>query len=542
MAFLSIAVGTIVGRPLLIRLIALLHSTSDQALLACHMALSSREQLGKGGGLLDPQRPLKKAISGALDEGTSGQWDVEARNAERFGSEPLDVVPECFAFLLPNRQKRRRCARLRPSTKEVVLEGFLQLVEGRDGTSGEGFESCPRGLLQAVDVVPRVSGAVVGHDGRKRQLRRDPGFQDLQGEWGAEVQVLICRSFALCPLDHRVHAALQVDDTMEASSKLLIGVRRTLTSGPVGVGAYDGTRGRRNHHEATGRVVPPLRCLARRRGPARPTGRLHLLLPRRRRGVRSSTRRLRLLLRWRRNRQGRLPGQLGLEALTDSCQMLHLSPEFRHLLSGYGHSGSMYIAGCSGGDDDDVKVLEKWDGSSLNDAEKGALVGALGRELRVEKGEKIGAPSERAGAVARSGIGESDRMGEMSGKLGRWRHLQMVLFLCSVPLQLSSGQSIEKQVSVDGLVLTWKVVLWNEIGTTDDPSNSKDGKTTGHSKSNNSTGLDVLYACLGVVAVVLLAVFLFKLWQKKKREEQHARLLRLFEEDDELELELGLRD
>ncbi|URD83670.1 hypothetical protein MUK42_23225 [Musa troglodytarum] len=28
-----------------------------------------------------------------------------------------------------------------------------------------------------------------------------------------------------------------------------------------------------------------------------------------------------------------------------------------------------------------------------------------------------------------------------------------------------------------------------------------------------------------------------KMWQKKKREEQHARLLKLFEEDDELEVE-----
>ncbi|KAJ9538165.1 hypothetical protein OSB04_030898 [Centaurea solstitialis] len=32
------------------------------------------------------------------------------------------------------------------------------------------------------------------------------------------------------------------------------------------------------------------------------------------------------------------------------------------------------------------------------------------------------------------------------------------------------------------------------------------------------------------------------LWQKKKRDEQYARLLKLFEQDDELELELGLRD
>ncbi|RWW11464.1 hypothetical protein BHE74_00053020 [Ensete ventricosum] len=53
---------------------------------------------------------------------------------------------------------------------------------------------------------------------------------------------------------------------------------------------------------------------------------------------------------------------------------------------------------------------------------------------------------------------------------------------------------------------------------------------------------EVFFVCLVVAAVGILSVCLFKLWQKKKREEQHARLLRLFEEDDELELELGLRD
>ncbi|KAK4254462.1 hypothetical protein QN277_009844 [Acacia crassicarpa] len=46
-----------------------------------------------------------------------------------------------------------------------------------------------------------------------------------------------------------------------------------------------------------------------------------------------------------------------------------------------------------------------------------------------------------------------------------------------------------------------------------------------------------------VLVVVSLFIFgLFKLWQKKKREEQYARLLKLFEEDDELEVELGLRE
>lgn len=56
------------------------------------------------------------------------------------------------------------------------------------------------------------------------------------------------------------------------------------------------------------------------------------------------------------------------------------------------------------------------------------------------------------------------------------------------------------------------------------------------------SGSTVVILCIAVAAVVGLSFFLFRLWQKKKREEQYARLLKLFEEDDELELELGLRD
>ncbi|KAI3972832.1 hypothetical protein MKX01_019490 [Papaver californicum] len=80
-------------------------------------------------------------------------------------------------------------------------------------------------------------------------------------------------------------------------------------------------------------------------------------------------------------------------------------------------------------------------------------------------------------------------------------------------------------------------------GLASDPSSSKDGvKAEGHTSSSKNTGVTVLFVFVGLVAVVVLGVFLFKMWQKKKREEQHARLLRLFEEDDELELELGLPD
>lgn len=57
-----------------------------------------------------------------------------------------------------------------------------------------------------------------------------------------------------------------------------------------------------------------------------------------------------------------------------------------------------------------------------------------------------------------------------------------------------------------------------------------------------SKGSKIVLFGLALVAVALLSFFLFKFWQKKEREEQYTRLLKLFEEDDELELELGLRD
>jgi flagellar basal body-associated protein FliL len=66
--------------------------------------------------------------------------------------------------------------------------------------------------------------------------------------------------------------------------------------------------------------------------------------------------------------------------------------------------------------------------------------------------------------------------------------------------------------------------------------------TKSEARSKGHTGQTVLFVLLGVGAVVLLSFFLFKYWQKKKRAEQHARLLKLFEEDDDIEVELGLRD
>ncbi|KAK9287559.1 hypothetical protein L1049_015980 [Liquidambar formosana] len=103
-------------------------------------------------------------------------------------------------------------------------------------------------------------------------------------------------------------------------------------------------------------------------------------------------------------------------------------------------------------------------------------------------------------------------------EFSRRRWLRFLLFFSSISLQFLSGFS-------------------------DDSSNSKNGtKAESHSTSSISTGPRVVIICLVIVGVGLLSFFLFKLWQKKKREEQYARLLKLFEEDDELELELGLRD
>ncbi|KAL0364987.1 UNVERIFIED_CONTAM: Chromatin structure-remodeling complex protein BSH [Sesamum angustifolium] len=81
-----------------------------------------------------------------------------------------------------------------------------------------------------------------------------------------------------------------------------------------------------------------------------------------------------------------------------------------------------------------------------------------------------------------------------------------------------------------------------EIGITysdDSPTPKTEMKMVRHGGSNRSM---IALICLLLATVALLSFFLFKYWQKKKRDEQYARLLKLFEEDDELEVELGLRD
>ncbi|KAF3450386.1 hypothetical protein FNV43_RR06466 [Rhamnella rubrinervis] len=92
-------------------------------------------------------------------------------------------------------------------------------------------------------------------------------------------------------------------------------------------------------------------------------------------------------------------------------------------------------------------------------------------------------------------------------------------------------------------LLVLLVYVWLQfIPGFSDSDDSKNGTRVGTHTSTSSTGSMVVIIFFVLVTVALFSFFLFKLWQRKKREEQYARLLKLFEEDDELELELGLRD
>ncbi|KAM1014422.1 hypothetical protein ACFX2C_044409 [Malus domestica] len=88
------------------------------------------------------------------------------------------------------------------------------------------------------------------------------------------------------------------------------------------------------------------------------------------------------------------------------------------------------------------------------------------------------------------------------------------------------------------VLLLLSISLLFDLGSADEPSTPKNGDKA----SSGSAALKTVIVLLGVAAVIGFCVFLFKIWQKKKREEQHARLLKLFEDDDELEVELGIRD
>jgi cbb3-type cytochrome oxidase subunit 3 len=54
------------------------------------------------------------------------------------------------------------------------------------------------------------------------------------------------------------------------------------------------------------------------------------------------------------------------------------------------------------------------------------------------------------------------------------------------------------------------------------------------------TGVIILLTVLVSTVVIVAAIGAYKYWQKRKREQDQARFLKLFEEGDDLEDELGL--
>ncbi|KAJ0250649.1 hypothetical protein HA466_0139580 [Hirschfeldia incana] len=92
------------------------------------------------------------------------------------------------------------------------------------------------------------------------------------------------------------------------------------------------------------------------------------------------------------------------------------------------------------------------------------------------------------------------------------------------------------------LVFFTSSVLHFVAGLSGDTNNTNKGVKTESHTSSSRIGAKVILILVGFVAIAMFSFFLYKLWQKKKRDEQYARLLKLFEEDDELEVELGLRD
>ncbi|MQL92716.1 hypothetical protein Taro_025347 [Colocasia esculenta] len=91
------------------------------------------------------------------------------------------------------------------------------------------------------------------------------------------------------------------------------------------------------------KCAEPLQTATARR--ACEQGRFCMLILRRWKGTRPSVRRLRQVLRWRGNHQGWLSGELSLETLTDSYQMLNLSPELYYLQGGRRYRSSRIVVG-----------------------------------------------------------------------------------------------------------------------------------------------------------------------------------------------------
>ncbi|KAK7412002.1 hypothetical protein VNO78_03447 [Psophocarpus tetragonolobus] len=116
-----------------------------------------------------------------------------------------------------------------------------------------------------------------------------------------------------------------------------------------------------------------------------------------------------------------------------------------------------------------------------------------------------------------------------------YTYISPSMYVCMKSLDMDSITT-NKWLSII-LVFSFHFVL----GFSDNSPAFIDATKTEHG-IGRSTSTIVVIVLFVLVLFSLLSFILFKLWRKKKREEQYARLLKLFEEDDELELELGLRD
>ncbi|KAJ9552372.1 hypothetical protein OSB04_016417 [Centaurea solstitialis] len=158
-------------------------------------------------------------------------------------------------------------------------------------------------------------------------------------------------------------------------------------------------------------------------------------------------------------------------------------------------------------------------------------------------------PTEVLPSEVETTISEEERANNVNFVKNRERHANL-----RADLSQHFGKA-DVSLRWQSMQVVWVVPLWMALcckegkgldpltkSFSDDSDSQKDTKGDAPASPRRKNGPKLLLICIALAAVVGLSAFLFKLWQKKKREEQYARLLRLFEEDDELELELGLRD
>ncbi|XP_021727818.1 uncharacterized protein LOC110694930 [Chenopodium quinoa] len=72
----------------------------------------------------------------------------------------------------------------------------------------------------------------------------------------------------------------------------------------------------------------------------------------------------------------------------------------------------------------------------------------------------------------------------------------------------------------------------------------KDNAASGSDTKGNGLSVGIVILISSAVTIIVIVAFIggYKYWQKKKRQNEQARFLKLFEDHDDIEDELGLRD